>query len=96
MADLVTIAVETGFSRFPITEGDLDATIGIVHVKQVFEVPRDRRATTTLASLARPVAVVPSTLDGDAVMEQVRANGMQTALGSTSTAAPPDWSPWRT
>ncbi|MGX9214844.1 hemolysin family protein [Mycobacteroides abscessus subsp. abscessus] len=80
VADLVTIAVETGFSRFPITEGDLDATIGIVHVKQVFEVPRDRRATTTLASLARSVAVVPSTLDGDAVMEQVRANGMQTAL----------------
>lgn len=80
VADLIAIAVDTGFSRFPITEGDLDATIGIVHVKQIFEVPRDRRATTTLASLARPVAVVPSTLDGDAVMEQVRANGMQTAL----------------
>lgn len=80
VADLVAIAVDTGFSRFPITEGDLDATIGIVHVKQIFEVPPDQRATTTLASLARPVAVVPSTLDGDAVMEQVRANGMQTAL----------------
>lgn len=80
VADLVAIAVDTGFSRFPITEGDLDATIGIVHVKQIFEVPREQRATTTLASLARPVAVVPSTLDGDAVMEQVRANGMQTAL----------------
>ncbi|MBB4856014.1 CBS domain containing-hemolysin-like protein [Mycobacteroides chelonae] len=80
VADLVAIAVESGFSRFPITEGDLDATIGIVHVKQIFEVPRDRRVTTTLATLARPVAVVPSTLDGDAVMEQVRANGMQTAL----------------
>ena len=48
VADLIAIAVDTGFSRFPITEGDLDATIGIVHVKQIFEVPRDRRATTTL------------------------------------------------
>lgn len=80
VADLVAIAVQTGFSRFPITEGDLDATIGIVHVKQVFEVPRQERGSLRLASLARPVAVVPSTLDGDAVMEQVRANGMQTAL----------------
>ena len=28
----------------------------------------------------RPVATVPSTLDGDAVMTQIRANGLQTAL----------------
>lgn len=80
VADLVKLACRTGFSRFPITRGDLDETIGIVHVKQVFEIPAAQRAATLLATLARPVAVVPSTLDGDAVMEQVRANGMQTAL----------------
>lgn len=80
VADLVTAATETGFSRFPIVEGDLDETIGIVHVKQVFEVPPAVRASTRLAALAQPVAVVPSTLDGDAVMTQIRANGMQTAL----------------
>jgi CBS domain containing-hemolysin-like protein len=39
VADLMTAATRTGFSRFPIVEGDLDETIGIVHVKQVFEVP---------------------------------------------------------
>ena len=33
-----------------------------------------------MANLAQSVAVVPSTLDGDAVMEQIRANGLQTAL----------------
>ena len=33
-----------------------------------------------LANLAQPVAMVPSTLDGDAVMTQIRANGLQTAL----------------
>ena len=51
-----------------------------MHVKQVFEVPPAQRATTLLATLAQPVAVVPSTLDGDAVMTQIRANGLQTAL----------------
>ncbi|CAJ1582615.1 hemolysin family protein [[Mycobacterium] wendilense] len=80
VADLVAAATETGFSRFPIVEGDLDETVGIVHVKQVFEIPPAKRAHTRLATLAQPVAVVPSTLDGDAVMTQVRANGMQTAL----------------
>ena len=80
VADLVAKAMETGFSRFPIVEGDLDETIGIVHVKQVFEVPRDQREHVELATLVQRVSTVPSTLDGDAVMAQIRANGLQTAL----------------
>ncbi|MGV0793740.1 hemolysin family protein [Mycolicibacterium sp. XJ1819] len=80
VADLVSAAIKTGFSRFPIIAGDLDETLGIAHVKQVVEVPRDRHHTARLASLARPVAKVPSTLDGDSLMSQIRANGLQTAL----------------
>ncbi|MEZ0364422.1 hemolysin family protein [Mycobacterium sp. pUA109] len=80
VADLVAAATDSGFSRFPIVQGDLDETIGIVHVKQVFEVPPGDRAATLLSAVAQPVAVVPSTLDGDAVMTQIRANGLQTAL----------------
>ncbi|MBV9513662.1 MAG: HlyC/CorC family transporter [Mycobacteriaceae bacterium] len=80
VADLVVKAMATGYSRFPVTEGDLDETIGLVHVKQAFELPHDDLARTRLADVARPVAVVPSTLDGDAVMSQIRANGLQTAL----------------
>jgi CBS domain containing-hemolysin-like protein len=80
VADLVAKAMETGFSRFPIVDGDLDETVGIVHVKQVFEVPPADRSHTKLATLALPVPTVPSTLDGDAVMTQIRANGLQTAL----------------
>jgi CBS domain containing-hemolysin-like protein len=80
VADLVVMAMETGYSRFPIVEGDLDETIGLVHVKQVFEVAPDDRPRTGLAGLATAVPVVPSTLDGDDVMAQVRASGLQTVL----------------
>lgn len=80
VSDLLAVAIRTGYSRFPIVEGDLDETIGVVHVKQVFSVPREDRDRTRLAGLALPVATVPSTLDGDAVMTQIRANGLQTAL----------------
>ena len=80
IADLVVKATQTGYSRFPVTEGDLDETVGLVHVKQVFEVPEAERAHTRLAAVAQPVAVVPSTLDGDSLMAQIRANGLQTAL----------------
>jgi CBS domain containing-hemolysin-like protein len=80
VADLAAAATETGFSRFPIVDGDLDETVGIVHVKQVFQIAPAARAHTKLTAVAQPVAVVPSTLDGDAVMAQIRANGLQTAL----------------
>jgi CBS domain containing-hemolysin-like protein len=80
VADLVATATESGFSRFPIVEGDLDETVGIVHVKQVFQVPPAEREYTLLAAVAQPVAVVPSTLDGDALMGDIRANGLQTAM----------------
>ncbi len=80
IADLLEMVRRTGHSRFPVTRGDLDETIGVVHLKQVFEVPPDQRADTKLGALAVSVPVVPSTLDGDALSEQIRRNGLQTAL----------------
>lgn len=80
VAALIVKAMETGYSRFPIVEGDLDETIGLVHVKQVFEVPSEDRPRTALTDLAIPVPVVPSTLDGDDVMARVRASPLQTVL----------------
>lgn len=80
VADLLEKVRATGHSRFPVTRGDLDETIGVVHLKQVFEIPHAQRIGTRLDTLAQPVPVVPSTLDGDALMEQIRASGVQTAL----------------
>lgn len=80
VADLLEKARRTGYSRFPVTRGDLDETIGVVHVKQVFELPHAQRQATALGQLAIGVPVVPSTLDGDALMDQIRANGLQAAL----------------
>lgn len=80
IADLVAAVATSGFSRFPIVHGDLDETVGIVHVKQAFEVPPAKRARTQLTTIVKPVAVVPSTLDGDAVMAEIRANPLQIAM----------------
>lgn len=80
IADLVAAVAASGYSRFPVVQGDLDETFGIVHVKQVFQVPAVKRAHTLLSSIAKPVPVVPSTLDGDALMAQIRANSLQTAM----------------
>ena len=80
VADLLEKVRKTGHSRFPVTRGDLDEAIGVVHVKQVFEIPLAERVGTPLDALVRKVPIVPSTLDGDALMEQIRSVGLQTAL----------------
>lgn len=80
VSDLLAMVRETGHSRFPVTRGDLDETMGVVHLKQVFALPHAERATTRLDRLAQPVPIVPSTLDGDALMEQIRASSLQAAL----------------
>jgi CBS domain containing-hemolysin-like protein len=78
--DLVDKARQTGFSRFPVHDGDLDEVRGMVHVKQAFGVPLHQRATTPLSALTRPVQTVPETLEGDALLDRLRASGLQTAL----------------
>ena len=80
IADLLAKVRETGHSRFPVIRGDLDDTLGVVHLKQVFEIPHADRVHTRLGRLVQQVPVVPSTLDGDSLMEQIRAAGLQTAL----------------
>lgn len=68
----------TGHSRFPVViDGDLDDLVGVVHIKQAFTVAPERQATTSVTSIARPVPRVPASLDGDALMERIRADGME-------------------
>ncbi|MET9198893.1 hemolysin family protein [Gordonia sp. NPDC003585] len=76
--DLVVAASRTGHSRFPVViDGNLDDLVGVVHIKQAFTVAPEEQATTQIASIARPVPRVPTSLDGDSLMEQIRADGME-------------------
>lgn len=79
--DLILASSRTGYSRFPILDGgDLDNIVGVVHIKQAFTVGMADRSTIELGSLARDVPVVPASLDGDSLMEQIRADGFQVAV----------------
>lgn len=96
VADLIVTASRTGYSRFPVVRGDLDDTVGVVHIKHAFTVPAERRRTTRVDSLAQRVPVVPSSLDGDTVMERIRSTACRSLLSSTNTAEQPASSRWKT
>jgi CBS domain containing-hemolysin-like protein len=78
--DLIEASRQTGFSRFPVHDDDLDNVRGMVHVKQTFGVPIAERATTRVSALLRPVPTVPETLPADALLDRVRASGLQCAI----------------
>jgi len=53
---------ESGHSRFPLCEHDLDAVLGIVHTKAVLAAMSSGAADVDLASLSRAPAFVPDTM----------------------------------
>jgi CBS domain containing-hemolysin-like protein len=78
--DMLTATVRTGFSRFPVVDRDLDDIRGVVHVKQAFSEPRERRGRTRLRNLMRTATTVPDSLDGDELLDRLRGAGLQMAL----------------
>ncbi|HEX4099916.1 MAG TPA: hemolysin family protein [Pseudonocardiaceae bacterium] len=77
---LVDAARRTGLSRFPVYGSDLDDVRGVVHVKQAFAVPAELREASLVGALASTVPIVPSSLDGDALLDRLRGQGLQLAI----------------
>jgi CBS domain containing-hemolysin-like protein len=80
VCDLVAASRRTGFSRFPVHGGDLDDIRGAVHVKQAFAVSVEQWGETRVGALAQPVPTVPESLDGDALLTQLRRSPLQMAI----------------
>lgn len=56
VAELRTVARESGHSRFPVRDGD--RVVGTVHVKDLMAVPVDLHQSTTMAEIAAPTLLV--------------------------------------
>ncbi len=78
--ELARVAVKTGHSRFPVTAGDLDTIVGVVHVKSVHAVEIGRRAETTVEQVMADVLAVPETKDLDELLVELRERGGQLAV----------------
>jgi len=77
---VLELARQTGYSRFPVYEEDLDDIVGVVHVKQAVSVPRDRRADVPASALQTEVVRVPETMKLDTLLGELRGRGYQMAV----------------
>ena len=77
---VLELARQTGYSRFPVFDENLDDVVGIVHVKQAVAVPRDRRADVPASALQSEALRVPETIKLDALLSELRGRGFQMAV----------------
>jgi len=62
LAECMDVAEKTRFSRFPLCSGgDLDKTIGVVHIKDIFALRFKAKSGADLIPAARKIIYVPET-----------------------------------
>ena len=77
---LVSVAIESGHSRFPVIGDGLDDVVGVVHVKSVHTVVVKDRPTTEVAALMVPVLAVPEARALGDLLVDLREGGLQLAV----------------
>lgn len=80
VAELLTTVRETGFSRFPVYDSNVDMVTGVVGVTQALGVQPEDRAATPVGAIARDPVYVPETLDLDGVLEALHAADGEMAI----------------
>ena len=82
VTDLADAARESGHSRIVVysEDGDLDDTIGVVHVKDAYRIPRDQWAVTPIASLVDDVPFVPESRSLKLILRELSRTGRAMAI----------------
>ncbi|HEY8019635.1 MAG TPA: hemolysin family protein [Thermoanaerobaculia bacterium] len=76
LAENLRIARQSGHTRYPLCEGDLDHVVGLVHIKDIF---RAEQPLTSLAEVAREIDYVPETLELDRLLKRMRGEHFHVA-----------------
>ncbi len=70
IAQCLDVAEKTRYSRFPLCEGgDLDKTLGVVHIKDLYAMRFKARSGSDLATVVRKLVYVPETARLEKLLE---------------------------
>ncbi|HEX2251644.1 MAG TPA: hemolysin family protein [Thermoanaerobaculia bacterium] len=76
LEDNLRLARESGHTRLPLCDGDLDHVIGLVHIKDLF---RHDEPLASLESVAREIAFIPESLTVDRLLRRMRVERLHLA-----------------
>src|SRR5204862_7231519 len=81
IAECLEIAEKTRYSRFPLCEGgDLDRTLGVVHIKDLYALRHKAVAGADLAPAARKLIYVPETARLEKLLQRFLERKLHFAL----------------
>lgn len=80
VADVVDLARQTGYSRFPLLGDSPDDIRGVVHVKKAVAVPRSRRAELPAGTIMTEVLRIPETVHLDSLLSELKEANLQLAV----------------
>ena len=72
----LALARESGHTRFPLCEGEIDKVIGLIHIKDLFRVDA---VPESLLDVRRDIAFVPETMSLDRLLRRMRAEQVHLA-----------------
>jgi CBS domain containing-hemolysin-like protein len=71
VAECIALAEKNRYSRFPICEnGDLDKTLGVVHIKDLYALRERAKTAAELLPVARPLFYIPETASLDRLLRR--------------------------
>ena len=71
VAECIALAEKNRYSRFPICEnGDLDKTLGVVHIKDLFALRERAKTAAEVLPVARPLFYIPETASLDRLLRR--------------------------
>lgn len=80
VAEVIALAIKTGYSRFPIIEDSSDDVVGVAHVKKAAAIPREKREEVQVTAIMVTALRVPETMRLETLMVELRAKGLQLAI----------------
>ncbi len=80
ISQLLQLARESGFSRFPVYGNNFDDVVGIAHIKHALRVPRSQRANTKVRQIMRQPVLLPSTIELEPLLSALRKGSLQIAV----------------
>ncbi len=72
LEELRQLVIHEQYSRIPVFEGNIDQTLGFVHVRDMFEIDEEEREDRLVRELVRTILFVPETKPVSDLMRQMQ------------------------
>lgn len=74
---VVELAHESGHSRFPVIDSEIDNIVGVISIKEAVKVDFNDRSKTAVSSVMQPVVFAPTSIELDDLIEKMRDEAVE-------------------